>query len=107
VIFEKNNHPAMKPFEGMKSYTSVDEWYSFKENPRTKVNVLAALDETTITKFDNDNWRMGDHPIIWWSESNGIRSFYTGYGHTDESFQDEKIKEHIKNAINWAGMRLN
>jgi uncharacterized protein len=107
VIFENMNHPAMKPFEGMESYTTFDEWYSFRENPRSKVNVLARLDENSIKKYNNDGWRMGDHPIIWWSEKNGIRSFYTGFGHTHEAFQDEKIREHIKNAINWAARRLN
>jgi type 1 glutamine amidotransferase len=35
-----------------------------------------------------------------------MRSFYTGFGHTHEAFQDEKIKEHIKNAINWAAKRI-
>jgi hypothetical protein len=106
VVFEKSNHPAMKPFKGMKSYTTWDEWYSFKENPRPNVNVLATLDESTIKKFDNDNFRMGDHPIIWWSEKNGIRSFYTGFGHTHEAFQDKLIIEHITNAINWAAKRI-
>ncbi len=106
VVFEKSDHPAMKPFKGMKSYTTWDEWYSFKENPRANVNVLATLDESTIKKFDNDNFRMGDHPIIWWNEKDGIRSFYTGFGHTHEAFQDKLIIEHITNAINWAAKRI-
>lgn len=106
VLFENFNHPAMQPFKGMKSYTTHDEWYSFKVNPRAKVNVLATLDESTIKKFNNDEFRMGDHPIIWWQENNGVRSFYTGFGHTHESFQDKLIIEHIKNAINWAAKRI-
>ena len=106
VVFEKSNHPAMKPFDGMKSYTTYDEWYTFKENPRDNVNVLATLDESSIKKFDNDNFRMGDHPIIWWQEYDGIRSFYTGFGHTHEAFQDKLIIEHITNAINWAVRRI-
>ncbi len=107
LIFESHDHPAMKPFEGMESYTTFDEWYTFRENPRPKVNVLASLDESSIKEYKNDNWRMGDHPIIWWLEKDGMRSFYTGFGHTHEAFQDEKIIEHIKNAINWAARRLN
>ena len=75
VVFEKSDHPAMKPFQGMTTYSTFDEWYTFKENPRAKVKVLATLDETSIKKFDNDNFRMGDHPIIWWNEKDGIRSF--------------------------------
>lgn len=105
IVFESHDHPAMKPFEGMESYTTFDEWYAFKENPRSNVNVLATLDETTIKKFNNEDWRMGDHPIIWWREKDGIRSFYTGFGHTHEAFQDEKIIKHITNAINWAAKR--
>lgn len=106
VVFENYDHPAMKPFKKMKSYTTHDEWYTFKVNPRPNVNVLATLDENSIKKFDNDNWKMGDHPIIWWHENNGIRSFYTGFGHTHEAFQDKLIIEHITNAINWAARRI-
>jgi len=106
VIFENFDHPAMIPFKGMKSYTTFDEWYTFKENPRSKVHVLASLDESSIKKFENDNFRMGDHPIIWWNDEDGVRSFYTGFGHTHEAFQDKYIIEHIRNAINWAGHRI-
>jgi len=106
VVFEPNNHPAMKPFVGMKSYTTYDEWYTFKTNPRPNVKVLAVLDENSIKEYDNDKWKMGDHPIIWWNEKNGTRSFYSGFGHTHEAFQDEKIQQHIINAINWAGKRI-
>lgn len=107
VIFENYDHPAMKPFKGMKTYTTVDEWYSFKKNPRPNVNVLARLDETTIKKSSNDKWKMDDHPVIWWNDKDGIRSFYTVFGHTHEAFQDELVIEHIKNAINWAAKRIN
>jgi type 1 glutamine amidotransferase len=106
VIFENFDHPAMKPFEGKKTYTTVDEWYSFKKNPRENVNVLARLDENTIKRSKDDNWKMGDHPLIWWNEKEGIRSFYTVFGHTHEAFQDQLIIEHITNAINWAAKRI-
>jgi len=106
VIFENYDHPAMKPFKGMKTYTTVDEWYSFKENPRENVNVLARLDENTIKKSSNDKWKMGDHPLIWWNDKDGIRSFYTVFGHTHEAFQDKLVIEHIKNAVNWAAKRI-
>ncbi|MFW6370122.1 MAG: ThuA domain-containing protein [Bacteroidota bacterium] len=107
VVFENFDHPAMEPFRGMESYTTFDEWYTFKSNPRPNVNVLATLDESSIKKYDNDDWRMGDHPLIWWKETSGMRSFYTGFGHTHEAFQDQLIVDHIKNAINWAAKRLN
>lgn len=106
IVFENKNHPAMKPFKEMDSYTTFDEWYTFIDNPRANVDVLATLDENSIKKFDNDDFRMGDHPIIWSQEKNGVRSFYTGFGHTHESFQDVLIIEHIKNAINWVAKRI-
>lgn len=106
VVFEDTGHPAMQPFRGMNSYTTFDEWYTFRDNPRPHVNVLATLDESSIKKYKNDEFRMGDHPIIWWHEENGIRSFYTGFGHTHEAFQDELIQQHITNAINWAAKRI-
>ena len=49
----KKQFEREKPFKGMKSYTTFDEWYTFKENPRPNVNVLATLDEASIKKFDN------------------------------------------------------
>jgi uncharacterized protein len=106
IRIENHDHPAMQPFEGMSSYTTFDEWYSFRTNPRERVHVLATLDESTIKNQKNDDWRMGDHPIIWWQEKQGMRSFYSGFGHTHEAFQNPLIVEHITRAINWAGKRI-
>jgi len=106
VNFENFDHPAMKPFEGMKTHTTVDEWYSFKKSPRDKVNVLASLDENSVKKAKDDSWKMGDHPLIWWTEKEGARSFYTVFGHTHEAFQNRLVRDHITNAINWAGKRI-
>lgn len=106
VIFENFDHPAMKPFKGMKTYTTVDEWYSFKENPRETNKVLARLDESTIGDTKDDKWKMDDHPLIWWNDKDNVRSFYTVFGHTHEAFQDQLIIDHITNAINWAGKRI-
>ena len=105
LIIEDTSHPAMKPFEGMTTFTTYDEWYTFKTNPRPDVNVLATLDESSIQVSENDDWKMGDHPIIWWHEYEGSRSFYTGLGHTHEAFGNELIVNHITAAINWAGFR--
>ena len=107
VIFENTDHPSMVPFKGMETYRIFDEWYSFKENPRSKVHVLARLDEDSLdgaTRKD-DKWKMGDHPLIWYQEIGNIRSFFTALGHGDEAFQTPKIKEHIGCAIDWAAKR--
>jgi type 1 glutamine amidotransferase len=107
VIFENTDHPSMIPFKGMKTYRTVDEWYSFKENPRAKVHVLARLDETSLDAetLKEDKWKMGDHPLIWYQEMGNSRSYYTVFGHTPEAFQDPKVKEHIGCAIDWVAKR--
>lgn len=105
IIIENHDHPAMKPFKGMKTFTVYDEWYTFSTNPRPNVNILATLDESSIKTAENDDWKMGDHPIIWWHEFEGSRSFYTGFGHPHEAFRNSVIVEHITEGINWAGRR--
>jgi type 1 glutamine amidotransferase len=107
VIFENTDHPSMIPFKGMESYRTFDEWYSFKENPRAKVHVLARLDETSLdaATLRDDKWKMGDHPLIWYQEIGNSRSFYTVFGHTPEAFQNPKIKEHIGCAVDWVAKR--
>lgn len=108
VIIESTDHPAMEPFTGMATYITFDEWYSFKANPRDNANihVLASLDESSIKKAKNDEWKMGDHPLIWYQEYEGTRSFYTVFGHTPEAFEDENVQKHIAAAINWAARRI-
>ncbi len=107
VILENTEHHSMVPFKGMATYNTFDEWYSFKENPRAKVNVLARLDETSLNEASqkDDKWKMGDHPLIWYQETAAYRSFYTGFGHTPEAFEDPKIKAHIGNAVDWVAKR--
>ncbi len=107
LIFEDTDHPSMVPFKGMKTYRTFDEWYSFKENPRAKVHVLARLDETSLDEatLKDDKWKMGDHPLIWCQELGNSRSFYTVFGHTPEAFMDPKVKEHIGCAVDWVAKR--
>lgn len=107
VIFENTDHPAMKPFKGMKTLRTEDEWYSFRENPRPNVHVLARLDETSLDAetLKDDKWKMGDHPLIWYQELGNIRSFYTVFGHTPEAFEKPEVEEHIGCAVDWVAKR--
>ncbi|MEV7969521.1 ThuA domain-containing protein [Sphaerisporangium sp. NPDC088356] len=65
------------------TWTRTDEWYNYRSNPRANVKVLAGLDETSYT-----GGTMGDHPITWCQNYGGGRSWYTGLGHTEESYAD-------------------
>jgi type 1 glutamine amidotransferase len=67
-----------------------DEWYDFKD-VKQGLNILMNLDEQSY-----EGGKMGKfHPIAWFQEYDGGRSFYTGLGHTDESFDSELFQKHI------------
>ncbi|HKQ02050.1 MAG TPA: ThuA domain-containing protein [Actinomycetes bacterium] len=75
-----------------------DEWYDFATNPRSRVRVLATVDESTYT-----GGGMGtDHPIAWCHDYDGGRSWYTAMGHTSESFQDPQYLAHLLAGIRYA-----
>jgi cytochrome c len=74
-----------------------DEWYNYKSiNPAIKV--LARLDETTYEGGTNGH----DHPIAWYHEYDGGRAFYTGGGHTDESYVEPLFVKHLLGGIQYA-----
>jgi cytochrome c len=77
-----------------------DEWYDFQTDPSSSVTVLAKLDETTYSPGDNP---MGaSHPIAWQHVYDGGRSWYTGGGHTAESYSEPLFREHLLGGIVWA-----
>jgi type 1 glutamine amidotransferase len=44
----------------------------------------------------------GDHPIAWCQNYQGGRSFYTGVGHSKESFAEPAVLQHLLGGIQWA-----
>ncbi|MEO3925110.1 ThuA domain-containing protein [Micromonosporaceae bacterium B7E4] len=66
------------------TWTRTDEWYNYRTNPRSRVKVLASLDESSYSGGSMG----GDHPITWCQNYGGGRAWYTGLGHTDESYSD-------------------
>ena len=78
-------------------WTRVDEWYNFATNPRAAVRVLATLDETTYSPGDGAMGR--DHPIAWAHELDGGRAWYTGGGHTEESYSEPLFRAHLLGGI--------
>ena len=44
----------------------------------------------------------GDHPIAWYHEWEGGRSWYTGGGHTKESYDEPLFRQHLEGGILWA-----
>lgn len=89
------DHPATKPLPA--NWTRADEWYNYKSiNEENKV--LINLDETTYEGGTNGE----HHPIAWYKEYDGGRAFFTGSGHTAESFSDSLYLQHLAGGIQYA-----
>ncbi|MEU1124747.1 ThuA domain-containing protein [Streptomyces sp. NPDC005899] len=80
------------------SWQRTDEWYNYRANPRTTAHVLASLDESSYSGGSMG----GDHPIAWCKDYQGGRAFYTGGGHTEESYTDPAFRRHLLGGIRWS-----
>ncbi len=89
-------HPSTRHLPAR--WARTDEWYDFRSRPADTVRVLMNLDESTYEGGRMD----GEHPIAWHHHFDGGRSFYTGGGHTKESFAESDFREHLAGAIRWA-----
>ncbi|HVV06652.1 MAG TPA: ThuA domain-containing protein [Puia sp.] len=80
IVVDKDN-PATKGLP--ETWSRWDEWYNFKYlNP--DIHVLLKIDEKSYTGGENGD----NHPMAWYHEYEGGRSFYIELGHTDESYSD-------------------
>jgi uncharacterized protein len=104
------NHPANMHLPDRWVWT--DEWYSFTEALTDNQNILLTVDESTYDPdrtWDDENRRtaMGKfHPIAWYQEYDGGRSFYTSLGHMAELYKDTWFLDHIYGGIYWAATGL-
>ncbi|NJB69879.1 hypothetical protein GGR42_000341 [Saonia flava] len=98
------NFPGMEVFP--KRFMWTDEWYEFKKENYSEVNVLLTLDETTYKPYakwgDNVGEGMGYHPIAWYHNFDGGRSFFTGLGHISSVYSEPWFLQHLYGGIYWA-----
>ncbi len=82
-------------------WVRTDEWYNYKANPRPKVQVLLTLTESSYS-----GGTMGaDHPIAWSRTIDSGRAFYTGLGHTNETWTEATFLAHLRQGLLWAGKK--
>ncbi|MEM8848219.1 MAG: ThuA domain-containing protein [Bacteroidota bacterium] len=74
-----------------------DEWYNYK-NLNPAIAVLLNLDESSYEGGTNGK----NHPIAWYHEYDGGKAFYTGGGHTKESFDEPDFRQHLLGGILWS-----
>jgi cytochrome c len=78
-------------------WVRTDEWYNYKSISED-INVTHELDETSYEGGENGE----HHPIAWYHEFDGGRAFYTGMGHTKESYADSLFLGHLLQGIRYA-----
>ncbi|WP_309112821.1 ThuA domain-containing protein [Saccharothrix sp.] len=89
-------HPATSHLP--QSWRRFDEWYDFRSDPSPDVHVLAEMDETSYS-----GGTMGSsHPIAWCQDYDGGRSWYTGLGHTNESYTEPAFLTHLLKGLQTA-----
>ncbi len=74
-----------------------DEWYNF-DYVNYDINILLNLDEESYIGGEHPDY----HPITWYHEYDGGRSFYTGLGHTKEVYDDERFIKLLEKGILYA-----
>ncbi|MDT0265330.1 ThuA domain-containing protein [Streptomyces sp. DSM 44915] len=93
IHVEDADHPSTAALPA--EWERHDEWYDYAPNPRGHAHVLATLDEGSY-----QGGTMGDdHPIAWCSEVDAGRAWYTGLGHTAESFAEPAFLAHLLGGI--------
>lgn len=105
VMVETPDFPGLERMPD--SFLWTDEWYEFGEEQAEGLNYLLTIDESLYDASadwgENKSEGMGDfHPVAWYHEFDGGRSFYTAMGHMSETYSDRMFLEHIYGGIYWA-----
>ena len=78
-----------------KTVKRADEWYYYQDYDPT-LHLLVTVDPGSIGEKD-----VNPNPISWSHEFEGARVFYTGMGHTPESYQDAWFMQHLGQGLAW------
>ena len=111
-----HNFPGLEHFPNTLLWT--DEWYEFGEEKVDDLNYLITVDENTfdaeVTWKDNITDANGNkidrvgkgngefHPISWYHEFDGGRSFYTALGHIEKVYENTWFLDHLYGGIYYA-----
>lgn len=95
VNFVDKKHPSTEDLPN--SISVADEWYNYRDIYEF-INVVAKVDESTYQGGEHDH----NHPISWYHDYDGGRAFYTGMGHTSESFSNPDLVQHLLGGLTYA-----
>lgn len=96
VVVEDQSHPATAGLGG--GFTINEEFYTFRDNPRPRVQVLLRLDAASVGAS-------GDYPLGWTQAIGAGRSCYNALGHFSETWRDARFQRQLAGAIQWLAKR--
>lgn len=94
-IHKDPNFPVMDSLPN--PWTRTDEWYNFQAIP-TDVHVLVSIDEKSYKGGENG----ANHPMVWYHDYDGGRSFYMELGHTPESYSEAPFLKLLSAGVHYA-----
>jgi hypothetical protein len=97
VIVEDPSHPAAAGIGDR--FAVMEEFYTFRENPRPRVQVLLRLDAASVGAT-------GDYPLAWAHAFGGGRAYYNALGHFPATWSDARFQRQLLGAIRWAAGRM-
>lgn len=100
-----NGFPGLEGFANGRLWT--DEWYEFGPEQTKDLQYILGVDETSfnakVNWGDKKSEGMGKlHPLAWYHNFDGGRSFYTALGHVPATFSDAAFHQHLLAGIRWA-----
>ena len=91
VYVINDQHPSTRHLQD--PWVRTDEWYNYDKTPE---------DVTILLEIEDSD---GRRPIAWCSTIRRGRSFYTGGGHTKESYVEPQFLDHIRGGIEWVDQK--
>ena len=91
------DHPSTASLPA--TWTRSDEWYDLRDLAGG-LSILLEVDELSY-KTPAENPRPDPHPIAWFREFDGGRTFYTALGHVRESYADPLFLQHLWGGLTW------
>jgi type 1 glutamine amidotransferase len=96
VLVEDQTHPSTAGLGDR--FTLTEEFYTFRENPRPRVQVLLRLDSSSVGTS-------GDYPLAWTQSYGAGRVYYNALGHFADTWRDARFQRQLAGALRWAAGR--
>jgi len=105
VTVVEPDFPELQGFSNNKLWT--DEWYEFGPEKISDLHYILAVDESSynpkVEWGSRKSVGMGKfHPVAWYHNYDGGRSFYTALGHMPSAYGDPAFLNHVYAGIRWA-----